>query len=53
MWSDYPTVGFNKKWIVVQVNVFAYPGQRVRRELAIYVFNKAELYAGARSDCSR
>ena len=46
MWFDYPTVGFNKKWIVVQVNVFAYPGNAFV-ESRIYVFDKAALYGGS------
>jgi outer membrane protein assembly factor BamB len=45
VWFDYPTVGFNTKWIVVQVNVFAYPGNAFV-ESRIYVFNKADLYDG-------
>ena len=44
IWLDYPSMGFNKDWIVVQMNAFtmagAFSGTRV------YVFNKADLYAG-------
>lgn len=44
-WADYPTLGFNGDWIVVQANVFtvattAFVGSY------IYAFNKADLYAG-------
>ena len=44
-WADYPTLGFNGDWIVVQANVFtvsteAFVGSN------IYAFNKADLYAG-------
>ncbi len=44
-WADYPTLGFNGDWIVVQANVFtvsqgAYVGSYV------YAFDKAGLYAG-------
>lgn len=44
-WADYPTLGFNGDWIVVQTNVFtvsqgAYVGSY------IYAFDKADLYAG-------
>jgi hypothetical protein len=44
-WADYPTLGYNGKWIVVQTNVFtvsqgAFVGSN------IYAFNKADLYAG-------
>ncbi len=44
-WADYPTLGFNGDWIVLQTNVFtvsqgAYVGSY------IYAFDKADLYAG-------
>ncbi len=44
-WADYPTLGFNGDWIVVQTNIFsvdtnAYSGSN------IYAFNKADLHAG-------
>src|SRR5436190_1890468 len=50
-WVDFPTVGFNKRWVVVQVNIFStnaaqnYPFVRSR----IYVFNKTNIYAGGTS----
>jgi hypothetical protein len=45
-WADYPTLGFNGDWIVLQTNVFttsqgAYVGSY------IYAFDKADLYAPA------
>jgi PASTA domain len=43
-WADYPTVGFNKKWIVVSVNLFAgssFTGVQT------YAFDKGAAYAGA------
>jgi PASTA domain len=43
-WADYPTVGFNKNWIVVSVNLFAgtsFAGVQT------YAFDKAAAYAGA------
>ena len=44
-WADYPTLGFNGDWIVLQTNVFtvsqgAYVGSY------IYAFDKTDLYAG-------
>ncbi|TDJ73187.1 MAG: DUF11 domain-containing protein, partial [Proteobacteria bacterium] len=45
LWADYPSMGFNKDWIVVQVNMFTFPGNAFNRS-NIYVFNKADLYAG-------
>jgi outer membrane protein assembly factor BamB len=46
VWADYPSVGFNKNWVVVQVNMFSTttPYPFVRSE--VYVFEKAALYAG-------
>ena len=38
-WVDYPTLGFNKKWIVVSGNVFG-------ADSHVWVFDKAGLYAG-------
>lgn len=44
LWADYPTAGFNKKWIVVQANLYTstgwFSGSR------IWIFNKSDLYAG-------
>ena len=45
LWADYPSVGFNKDWIVVQVNMFTISGGSFSRS-NIYVFNKADLYSG-------
>jgi Putative Ig domain len=44
-WGDFPTVGFNKDWIVVGINIFTVQGTFY--EFAnLYVFDKADLYAG-------
>jgi hypothetical protein len=48
-WADYPTLGFNGDWIVMQTNVFTvstggYVGSY------IYAFDKADLYAGGAGD---
>ena len=48
-WADYPSLGFNKDWIVVQVNMFNISNDRFNRT-HIYVFNKANLYAGSNAD---
>jgi hypothetical protein len=43
-WADYPTVGFNAKWIVVNVNLYdgsSFAGTQT------YAFDKAKAYAGA------
>jgi hypothetical protein len=44
-WADYPTLGFNGDWIVVQANVFTI-SQGAFVASNIYAFNKADLYAG-------
>ena len=44
-WADYPTLGFNGDWIVVQANVFTVSTTAFIAS-NIYAFNKADLYAG-------
>jgi len=44
VWADYPSFGFNKNWIVVQMNMFTVVGDTFIRS-NIYAFNKADLYA--------
>lgn len=39
-WLDHPTIGFNKKWIVVS-------GNMIGADTKLWVFNKAQLYAGS------
>ncbi len=44
-WADYPTLGFNGDWIVVQANIFTVSTSGFLGS-QIYAFNKADLYAG-------
>ncbi len=44
-WADYPTLGFNGDWIVVQANIFTVADTSFVAS-NIYAFNKADLYAG-------
>jgi hypothetical protein len=44
-WMDYPSLGFNKKWIVVQVIAKRFGGKEFA-ESHIYAFNRSALYAG-------
>ena len=44
-WVDYPTLGFNKNWIVVQANIFTIAGNNFVNS-KIWAFDKADLYAG-------
>lgn len=44
-WADYPSMGFNKNWIVVNVNIFAVANDTFIRS-DNYAFSKADLYAG-------
>ncbi len=48
-WADYPTLGFNGDWIVVQANVFTVSATAFVAS-SIYAFNKADLYAGGAGD---
>ncbi|MCZ6731700.1 MAG: hypothetical protein O7B27_03975 [Gammaproteobacteria bacterium] len=43
LWADYPSMGFNKDWIVVQVNMFTRAADVFTRS-HIYVFDKTDLY---------
>jgi len=49
VWADYPSLGFNRDWIVVQVNMFRISNNMFNRT-QLYVFGKANLYAGANAD---
>lgn len=42
-WFDFPSLGFNKNWIVVSGNIFANAGGFVGGK--VYIFKKADLYA--------
>jgi hypothetical protein len=42
-WVDYPTVGFNNKWIVVSTNMFTNVGNAWAGP-QIFTFDKADLY---------
>ncbi len=42
MWVDYPSVGFNKDWIVVSVNMF--PITSLNGEVRLFVVDKANVY---------
>ena len=44
VWADFPSLGFNSKWIVVQTNMFNIGTNGFNRS-NVYVFNKASLYA--------
>ncbi|HUQ34104.1 MAG TPA: DUF4214 domain-containing protein [Pyrinomonadaceae bacterium] len=46
LWADYPSMGFNKSWIVVQANMYPITEGTGSFLSHIYVFNKANLYAG-------
>jgi PASTA domain-containing protein len=48
VWGDYPTVGFNKNWIVVSLNMFTTSADSFAGTQT-YAFDKAKAYAGAGS----
>ena len=45
-WFDYPSVGFNRNWIVVNGNVFQNTGSTAGNDNRTWVINKAQMYAG-------
>jgi hypothetical protein len=52
VWADYPSIGFNKDWVVVQLNMFTVStNSYVRGE--VFVLNKANLYAGTGASFTR
>lgn len=44
-WVDYPSLGFTRDWITVQVNINRIVGDTPYRT-DVYAFNKADLYTG-------
>lgn len=42
-WVDFPSVGFNDRWIVVQMNLFPMPGNSATSH-QIYVWDKQDVY---------
>jgi hypothetical protein len=47
LWFDYPSVGFNKDWVVVQGNMFSISQNSNDFRSQIWVLKKADLYSGA------
>jgi len=48
-WGDYPTIGFNRKWIAISANLLALPPVGRYDRTVIYAFEKAALYGGTDS----
>ena len=48
VWGDFPTVGFNRNWIVVSLNMFSLSVDSFS-STQTYAFDKAKAYAGAGS----
>ncbi|HEX7998760.1 MAG TPA: Calx-beta domain-containing protein [Pyrinomonadaceae bacterium] len=44
LWADYPSIGFNKDWIVVHVNLFPISSATPRTK--VFAISKASVYAG-------
>jgi hypothetical protein len=47
-WADFPSIGFNKHWVVVHANMFGLTASG-SRDGKLFIFKKADLYAGAPS----
>ncbi len=45
LWADFPSVGFNKTWVVVNVNMFRNSDDSFAQG-QLFVFDKADLYGG-------
>jgi hypothetical protein len=43
-WADYPSIGFNKDWIVVSANMFSVNFASTFTGVQLYVFDKANVY---------
>lgn len=52
-WIDYPTMGYNKNWIVLCGNPFDITGSGSSEGASIFVFNKALLLAGTSATFTR
>ena len=52
-WIDYPTMGYNKNWIVLCGNPFEITGAGSAEGASIFVFNKALLLAGTSATFTR
>ena len=46
-WFDYPSMGFNKDWIVVSGNMFTWGTTGTFQGAKTYIFKKSDMYAGA------
>jgi hypothetical protein len=44
-WADFPSTGFNQRWIAVQANAYVVGGAGFSHSLVL-AFDKADLYAG-------
>ena len=44
--ADYPSIGFNNKWITIQINRFGFGSESGYQGPSIYVINKTLAYAG-------
>jgi uncharacterized protein (TIGR03437 family) len=48
-WGDYPVLGFNGQWVAVSVNLFQAGDNGGYARTNLYVFDKAQMYRGARA----
>ncbi len=45
-WFDYPSIGFNNKWLAITGNMFTNPGTGGANESRIFIFDLNQLYGG-------
>ena len=51
-WADYPSIGFNNKWITISINRFGFGNESGYQGPSIYVINKALAYSGSPAEVS-
>ncbi len=44
-WADYPSIGFNKNWITINVNMLRNAGTSASAVSRTFIINKTQLYA--------
>ncbi len=46
-WFDYPSIGFNNKWLTITGNMFTNPNAGGTNESRVFIFDLNQLYSGS------
>jgi hypothetical protein len=46
-WFDYPSIGFNNKWLTITGNMFSVPNAGGSNESRVFIFDLNQLYSGS------